>query len=526
MEFRILGPLEALDGGRAVPLGGARQRAVLALLLTHANEVVSTDRLIDALWGDHPPRTALNTVQFYVSRLRKALPRMALETRPPGYVLAVGPDELDLRRFEELAARAADAAPAEAAQLLREALALWRGEPLADVAFEPFVQVEIVRLQELHLAAVEARVEADLVLGRHVAVTPELEALMLEHPLRERLRAQLIIALYRSGRQADALEAYQDARRVLTDELGLEPGPALRQLQQAVLAQDPGLDVQLEASPPRRSILAVCRAAGRTGPLAELGALLASRPPRELILAGLTASADELAALAVELNERRAEALTGGVNARAAAFTSSGVGGDVVRLVSELDVDLVLLEAPARVAEEGLFPLDLDAVLANASADVALLVARAGRAPDGPVFVPFGGSDHDWAAVEIAAWVAGAAGAQLKLVGAAADPEGERRDASRLLASASLIVQRALGIAAEPVLVPAEGEAVAEAAAEGRLLVMGLSSRWQQEGIGAARQAMIRAASPPTLLVRRGLRPSGVAPQRSLTRFTWSLAPR
>ncbi len=232
--------------GEAVALGGQKRRALLAVLLLEPNAVISRDRLIDALWGDDPPETARNTVQVYISQLRKLLPEGTLETAPPGYRLVVEPAAVDLFEFIRLSAegRAALAArdAAGAAERLRAALALWRGPPLADLAWEPFAQSEIVRLDELRLAALEDRIDADLALGRHGQLVGELEGLVAEHPLRERLRAQLMLALYRSGRQADALAVYQRARRTLVDELGIEPGESLRKLERAILAHDPSLN--------------------------------------------------------------------------------------------------------------------------------------------------------------------------------------------------------------------------------------------------------------------------------------------
>jgi DNA-binding SARP family transcriptional activator len=251
MEVRVLGPLEVVDGDRSVAVGGGRQRKLLAILLLHANEFVSSDRLIDGLWGADRPETAAKALQGYVSQLRKTLGADALVTRPGGYVLAVAPDELDLFRFERLVEDARDAEPREAAEKLRDALALWRGSPLADFAYDDFAQNEITRLEERRLVALERRVDADLALGRHQEVAGELAALVTRHPLRERLRAQLMLALYRSGRQAEALDAYADARRTLLDELGLEPSEELRQLQAAILAQDPGLGAAARTAWPR-----------------------------------------------------------------------------------------------------------------------------------------------------------------------------------------------------------------------------------------------------------------------------------
>jgi predicted ATPase/DNA-binding SARP family transcriptional activator len=253
MQYRVLGPLEVRDGEGSLPLAGAKQRALLALLLLHANRVLSRDRLIDELWGDEPPATAVTSLQVYVSRLRKLLPAETLLTRPPGYVLEVEPEELDVRRFERLlaeghAALAADDAE-RAAIVLHQALELWRGPALAEFAFEPFAQAEIGRLEDLRLAAVEERIEADLALGRHADLIGELEALIAENPHRERLRGQLILALYRSGRQAEALNAYQNARRALVDELGIEPSAELQHLEKQILTHDPVLAAAPISSP-------------------------------------------------------------------------------------------------------------------------------------------------------------------------------------------------------------------------------------------------------------------------------------
>src|SRR4051812_44586182 len=227
MDFRILGPLEIRQNGRALPCKGAKQRLLLAALLLHANEVVSSDRLIDALWGDNPPATATKALQMHISQLRRLLAPDILVTRPPGYELRVADDELDLERFDTAVRQARTALGQrhlrEAADLLASALAMWRGPPLADLSFEEFLQPEIARLEELRLAALEDRIEADLALGRHGELVAELEALAVEHPLRERIHAQLMTALYRCGRQADALGVYRETRRRLVDELGLEP---------------------------------------------------------------------------------------------------------------------------------------------------------------------------------------------------------------------------------------------------------------------------------------------------------------
>jgi DNA-binding SARP family transcriptional activator/DNA-binding beta-propeller fold protein YncE len=254
VDFRLLGPFDVVVNGRSVGLGGAKQRALLAILAIHANEVVPADRLIEQLWPRDAPESAVNTLQAYVSRLRKVLDpngsngaQPTIVFRAPGYVLTMPPEQIDARRFERLLteaeARAANGDAAGAAGSLREALGLWRGAPLADFTYEEFAQPEIARLEELRLTAIEERTDADLACGRHAALVPELEALVAAHPFRERLRAQLMLALYRSGRQGDALAAYHDARGVMHEELGLEPTPALSELERSILQQDPSLDL-------------------------------------------------------------------------------------------------------------------------------------------------------------------------------------------------------------------------------------------------------------------------------------------
>jgi YVTN family beta-propeller protein len=253
LDFRLLGPLEVRDGYTLVPLGARKQRAVLAILLLHANEVVSRDRLIDSLWGESPPAAAATALHGYVSQLRKALepdrdpgssPSLLL-TRDPGYVLQLQLDQLDLERFRALLTSArkalADGQAGQASEALDAALALWRGRPLADLEDENWAQAELPPLAELRLAAVEERFEAGLALGHHHELISELEAHIAQNPLRERPRGQLMLALYRSGRQAEALRAYQDARRTLVEEVGIEPGAELRELEQRILDQDPDL---------------------------------------------------------------------------------------------------------------------------------------------------------------------------------------------------------------------------------------------------------------------------------------------
>jgi DNA-binding SARP family transcriptional activator len=260
MDFRILGPLEALDEGRVVRLGGTKQRALLAVLLLHANETLGTERLIDELWGERAPATAAKTVQVYISRLRKALAGSedngsegVVATREHGYELELDPERLDSQRFARLIAQGrselAAGRPEPAAAALEAGLSLWRGPALADLAYEPFAQREIARLDDLRVTAHELLIEARLALGAHAEVVGQLEQLIAEHPYRESLRAQLMLALYRCERQADALQAFQEARVTLVEELGIEPGERLRELERAILAQDQSLQLVVAGEP-------------------------------------------------------------------------------------------------------------------------------------------------------------------------------------------------------------------------------------------------------------------------------------
>jgi len=275
--YRLLGPLEVGIDGHAVDIGGRKQRALLTILLLSANEPVSRDVLIDRLWGECPPAGAQHTLEVYISRLRKTFEPAAggpvVVTRPGAYLLRTPSERIDMTRFEHLAEEGRCAlmarAPDRAAAFLRDALALWRGAPLADVSDEPFAQAEIARLNELRAGVIEDQIDADLALGRHENVVSELEALTAAHPLRERPRQQLMIALYRCGRQAEALAVYRSARRVLMQELGIEPGPGLKRIERAILGQDASL--QLPARPSEPSPIA------RTGEKRPLPAALTHR---------------------------------------------------------------------------------------------------------------------------------------------------------------------------------------------------------------------------------------------------------
>ena len=255
MFARLLGPLEIDVAGRPVPLGGRAPRALLARLLLDANRAVAVDRLVEDLWGENAPASAVKMIQIHVSALRKVLPEGRLVTRSRGYALEIDPDAVDLVRFEALRREGQEAlatgTPEVAAERLREAVALWRGPALGEFD-EPFAAIESARLEELRVASIEDRIDAELALGRHAGLVGELDALVARHPLRERLRGQLMLALYRSGRQAEALDGYRRLRAMLTTELGLEPSPALRELERRMLQQDPRLELTPPAPRPVR----------------------------------------------------------------------------------------------------------------------------------------------------------------------------------------------------------------------------------------------------------------------------------
>lgn len=244
LDLRLLGPLEVDGDSGPIALGGHKQRALLCLLALNVGRVVATDRLLDELWGEHPPPTAPTSLQNMVSHLRKALGAERLQTKASGYMFRAAADETDLGRFERLVGEARLLAGEARGRALTAALGLWRGSPLADFAFEPFAQGEIRRLEELRLSILEERIDADLECGRHAELVGELEPLVAEQPFREHLRGQEMLALYRSGRQAEALQAYHDGRRGLVDELGIEPGRPLQELFSQILRQDPALELE------------------------------------------------------------------------------------------------------------------------------------------------------------------------------------------------------------------------------------------------------------------------------------------
>ncbi|HEX3226154.1 MAG TPA: AfsR/SARP family transcriptional regulator [Gaiellaceae bacterium] len=524
LEFRILGPLEVLDDDQPVRLGGAKQRATLAILLLHANRVVGVERLADDLYAGAPPVTAVTQVQRQISELRKALGAEAIETRSPGYVLYVEPEHLDLNRFERAtydADQALERGDAQAAAgLLEQGLALWRGAPLADLAYESFARTAIERLDELRLVALEQRFEAELALGRHLAVLSDLEALVWEHPLRERLRGQLMLALYRAGRQADALDVYRKTRELLVGELGIEPSRSLQELERQILRQDETLDVasvKPTAADLDRTLLVAARDTAGIEALLTIAQPLARLAGRALIVAQLVQNENEVGTASAAVNELRASL---GAPARTAAFASLEPSRDVVRLAANYNVDLVLLgeELEDQVTAE------IAAVLDHCPSDVAILAGQPPiRAWAEGIVVPFGGGENDWAALELGAWLASATHAPLQLVGTKADPRRGLRDASRLLADASLATQLVVGVAAETVLVEPSEDALAEAAQRAAVVVAALPGRWRAEGIGGTRRALLHRS--PTLLVHRGARPGALAPSESRTRFSWSLEP-
>jgi DNA-binding SARP family transcriptional activator len=493
MEFRILGPLEVEADGRALALGAPKQRALLAALLLAPNRAVSVDRLVDVLWLDDPPAGAANALQYHVSQLRKLLGEAVL-TQEPGYLLRVEPEHVDALRFERLIA---DGKPADA-------LRLWRGDPLTELADDAVAQAEARRLEALRLSALELRIEAELALGRHAKLVPELEALVRTHPLHERLSGALMRALYGAGRQADALDVYRTTRQTFIDELGIEPSPALRELERAILQQDPELGPLGRAD---RSILVLCG----DDELLAIAEPLAKRPPRELILVSF---ADDPATATAALVPQRDALSARGVTCRIASYTTEAAGAEAALLAAEHDVDLVLAEAADETA--------VATLLEQAPCDVGLLAGPRG-ATHGPIVTPFGGAEHDWSAIELAAWLAASLGTSLRLLGTQADPGLGRRDASRLLARASLLVQQVVGIVTEPILIPPGDAGVVAASADARLLVIGLSERWRDEGIGAVRSAVAATAHAPVLFVRAGARPGSVAPSQTMTRFAWTV---
>jgi DNA-binding SARP family transcriptional activator len=498
-DYRLLGPLEALEDGQPLALPVGKPRAVLGRLLLDAGRVVPAEALVDSLWGDRPPVSARKLLQVYVSQLRKALGHDAIETRRPGYAVRVEAGGFDLVRFEALMDAARDTRdPARRSEILGEALSLWRGVALAEFRAEPFARAASRRLAELRLAALEQRIDTELELGHHDRLVGELEALVEEEPLRERPRRQLMLALYRAGRQADALARYREGRRLLVEELGIEPTPSLQELERSILRRDPHLD---EVSGGRSRVRGCVICAGLE--LRELVAPLCAGD-HELLLVELVADPSELPQRSAELHEAREGLLERGVQVRTVSFTSNAPAEDIVRLALEQEAELVVTRY---------VPPD---AFAAAPCDVAIASKQFRFEHGRPIVVPFGGRRDEWAALELAAWIARAHDLPLHLAGVEATET--KRDASRMLAGASLALQRFAGIAAEPVIVP--GDAVVP---DGAGLVVASLPPGQ---LDATRRDLLDASPVPALLVRAGLRPSGLAPDQTLTHFSWSLAER
>jgi DNA-binding SARP family transcriptional activator len=394
LDYRILGPLEVADGERTVALGGVGARAVLAVLVVSANRSVSTGVLIDEVWSGRAPATAANVVQGHVSDLRRVLGRDAVETRDEGHRFVIPRGGRDLDRFEQLAAEGSEALAAgqaeRAAEAFAAALALWRGPALAEVAAEGTLVAEALRLDELRLSALERRIEADLAAARHRDLVAELQSLVTEHPHREPLRASLALALYRSGRSVEALDVLREARRALAEQLGLDPGPALQELERAILRHDPELAAPEQSrrrgasAPAERAVMATSLGDGGIAAVTALAAAAAAASGRELIVTRLVERSDELAEAASGMNDLRDRLVGEGITARAAAFTSADPAADTARLLRNHDVDLLLLEAPPDLLADP----RTQAILAAAPCDVGLLV---GTPADGPVVVPFSG---------------------------------------------------------------------------------------------------------------------------------------
>ena len=527
------GPLEVWDEGAEVSLGGPKPRALLAVLLLHPNEVVPADRLIDELWGEDSPEDAAAALRVNVSRLRKALPQDVLTTRSPGYVIRVEPDELDLHRFERLVDEGrsllARGLATDASERLRDALSLWRGPALADFAYESFAQAAIARLEEIRLAAVELRIDADLALGRHDELVGELEALVAEHPLRERLRSYLMTALYRSGRQAEALDAYQDARRALVDELGIEPSPALQELERAILRQDPSLDLEATAPPAggrrgavdsrRRHGRDARRRAARGGRAARATPASRPDPGQARVGRGRASGPRRPGSKSAGPRSKRAASWPVRPRSRRPRRVRSWLGSRPSSTSSSCSPTPPTSSWPRALPTSSSLPSSLRR---PATWRCSFLGTRR---PRGRVLVPFGGAEHDWAAVELGAWFARANDAPLRLAGAAAVPEQGKRDASRLLSHGALAVQRVLGISAEPLLTPPgeEGHAGGEPRRRParRRAVDEVAPRGPRPGPPQTRQRGHSAHAARAA----GSTPGGLAPPAALTRFTWSIRP-
>jgi len=485
-----------------------------------------------------PPVTAAKTLQGYISELRRLLQpgvapdHSAIATQPPGYLLQLPAEAVDLAQFERLWRVGRQALsendPARAQQLLESALGLWRGEPLADIATQGEISLEVGRLHELRLACMEDRFAANLDAGGGAALVPELERLVAANPLRERLCRQLMLALYRGGRQADALGVARGLRERLL-ELGISPSPETAELEQAILNHEQALRTQPPSGPvsavERRTLLVACQAGSDLQSLSDLATLIAAtEADRDLTFVqvvdprGRLAYGEQLRTVTQRLSEHRRLLAGRGIDARVAAFASAQAGADVIRLAEHQQADLLVVNGTAELlaGRSGL----ADRLLADAPCDVAVHLPRPSRSHGDTVLVPFGGNEHDWAALELAVQIARHEHAPLMVAGAA---HSEDADASRLLADASLVVQRAYGVVAEPAIVAPGPSELLDLAAQARIVVAGLSPRYRARGLGETRQRIAARAPCDVVFVRRGVSPGLLAPGWTATSFGWSL---
>jgi len=505
VDVRLLGPVEALAEGRTLDLGAPKARAVLALLALDHGRAVAASRLVDELWGERPPPSAAKALQVYVSQLRKALGPATIATEAHGYRLAASAASVDVAEFEARVAAGRSALASGhadvAAAALGDALALWRGDALEDLRGEVGLAPARAHLDELRLVVEELRGDAVLAGGGGESHLPQLAGIAREHPLRERFQEQLMLALYRAGRQAEALDVYASLRGRLHDELGLEPSPRLRELQQAILRQDPSLGGRAEpAGPP--PVVAAGHAPERLALVAEP---LARSNGAELVL--LTTVRDS-AALGEAV--RRLEPLRGDA-VRVAAFVSRRPVADVMSLAAREVASVVVLQIARDTLAE---PLPAEVV--ESTCDVALYVDGDGDVPGERVSVLHGGADEDWAGVELATTLARSTGRALRLIGAQV---GEA-DASLLLARSSLAVQRFGGVTAEGALFDAEAPETLREVVDESLLVAGVTASPSARLADAV--VALGDLGVPLLLVRRGSRAGLLQPSQTWTRFSWS----
>jgi DNA-binding SARP family transcriptional activator/nucleotide-binding universal stress UspA family protein len=525
-----------------VPVGAAKKRMILAVLGLSGGEAVSTDRLIDAIWGARPPPSAGKALQVYISQLRDAVEPVrstpsVIVSHAPGYALVLPPHAVDVRVFERLWDQGrrlrTREGPDSAADVLSRALALWRGPPLADLAYEDAFTLDVSRLEEMRWACLEDRIDADLAAGRQSDVIPDLEELSHRFPMRERTCELLMLAYYWSGRQADALHAYRRMRAALVGELGLEPSRRLVELERRILQQDPVLDgavVQAaprtptgEAPEARRTILAVGASSGGLTDVLQIAAPLAGGTDAELVVVSVlppptVEASDALVSATRDLMDRSDALEAEGVVARVAAFSTPTPGRDLVKFAICHDVAMILANGESG---DGRWQETVSELLNSAACDVVLLFPG-GDPPSGTaLLVPFGGGEHDWAALELAAHLARMRDAPLVLAGAALQ---DGTDASRMLAVASVVVQRTFGVVPKPVIIASGAAGVLAHVCDAGLIVVGVSARYRTEGLGDTRDAIVRDAGVPVLAVRHGRRPGLLAPPDRLTRFDWSLS--